>query len=300
MKNNILDKNVVAKPFVKWAGGKKSLLQTLIKNLPLEFRTGGIDTYVEPFVGGGALFFSVKKLYPNVKNFVLCDINSDLMLTYKIIRDDVSSLTRILHSIEEDFVKSADKKNFYYSIREKYNKEKLDEVEKAAFFIFLNKTCFNGLYRVNSKGEFNVPFGRYKNPKICDENNLYAVSNALKETIIISGDFEIVRDYINDRSFVYLDPPYKPISKTSNFTSYHSSGFGINEQERLATFFREMDKRGAKLMLSNSYSNDKMLQRLYSGYFIKVVDAKRFISASSSGRGTIKEILVMNYGGENG
>ena len=298
MKNNVLVSRSV-RPFVKWAGGKNALLNVLIENLPSEIEKGQINRYVEPFVGGGALFFRVKHLFPSLREFILCDTNSDLMLAYRIVRDNVHSLIKVLSGVQSNFFSVGDKKSFYLSMRERYNNEEINDVERAALFIFLNKTCFNGLYRVNSRGKFNVPFGRYKNPRICDSDNLINVSEFLEDVKLIPGDFGKVARYADSKTFIYLDPPYRPISKTAKFTSYQIKNFDEEEQRRLVLFFKKLHKKGAKLMLSNSFSEDGFFQSLYSNFNIKVVEVPRFISARSSGRGKVREILITNYGGRN-
>ncbi len=283
-----------AKPFVKWAGGKRQILYILIKNLPPEIYQGKIKIYAEPFVGGGALFFKLKSMF-DFEKVILIDKNRDLINAYASVRDNVIFLIEILKELEERFYESKDRKEFYYDIREKFNNKEKFDVERAALFLFLNKTCFNGLYRVNSKGKFNVPFGRYKNPVICDEKNLISVSNLLSNAELIAGDFTAIEKEVKSDMFVYLDPPYRPISKTSSFTSYNSGPFDDKEQERLAKFVREIDRKGAKFMLSNSYSKDGFFQRLYSGFDIKTIKVKRYISATAVGRAEVREILVKNY-----
>ncbi|WP_292461146.1 Dam family site-specific DNA-(adenine-N6)-methyltransferase [Methanothermococcus sp.] len=189
-----------------------------------------------------------------------------------------------------------DRKNFYYMMRDEFNKskDKEDLIKRASYFIYLNKTCYNGLYRVNKKGELNVPYGRYKNPKIFDENNLKQASRLLKNVKILCGDFEIIGDYANENSFVYFDPPYKPLNKTSSFTSYTKYNFADDDQIRLAKFYKKLDKRGAKLMLSNSYDIE-FFGKLYNEYNIKEITAKRMINCKGDRRGDIFELLIMNY-----
>ncbi|AIS51686.1 modification methylase MjaIII [Thermoanaerobacter kivui] len=301
-----------AKPFLKWAGGKTQLLDELYKRLPSTIlQKGEIERYVEPFVGGGAFFFFLKKNF-KIKESFLMDINKELIVGYKAVQNNVNELIHELKEMEEKYLKLSeeDRKNFYYRIREEYNKQKdnfdyvnynLDWVKRAAYLIFLNRTCFNGLYRLNKKGEFNVPFGKYKNPTICDDYNLIEVSKALENTEIICADFEESEKYIAKNTLVYLDPPYRPLNSTSNFTSYNEDGFDDDDQRRLAQFFKEMDKRGAYLILSNSDPKnedpqDDFFDKLYAGFIIERVKAKRYINSDGSKRGEINELVIRNYG----
>jgi DNA adenine methylase len=300
-----------AKPFVKWAGGKGQLLGELEKRLPqnvLDGRT--IQRYVEPFVGGGAMFFFLKSKYKLKESFLL-DKNRDLMITYQIVKNRYRELVRELAHIEELHLQKSEsqRKQNYYIIRDYYNQQipkinyqEYEElwIKRAAYLIFLNKTCFNGLYRLNSKGEFNVPFGRYDNPKICDGNNLKQVHRALKDTKLLCGDFTESRRYIDNRAVVYLDPPYRPLNGTSYFTSYSKEGFDDTSQKILADFFKEMDQRGANLILSNSDpknqdEGDIFFDELYGGYKLERVPAKRHINRDPSKRGIINELIVRNY-----
>jgi len=305
-----------AKPFLKWAGGKTQLLDKLSKRLPQDIKQSQtIKRYCEPFVGGGAFFFFLKNNY-EVKEAILIDINEELILAYKVIQSQHETLINSLKKIEKIYLAKNDekRKKFYYEIRTKYNKQKQNFdykkenkkwVERTKYLIFMNKTCFNGLFRLNSKGEFNVPFGRYKNPTICDEQNLIEVNRALKDVTIICGGFEKAEAYIKKNTFVYFDPPYKPISSSSYFTSYSKEGFTDKDQKRLAQFYKEMDKRGARLLLSNSDPKNEdpkndFFEKLYENkkFTIERVDANRFINCNPKGRGSIKEIIVKNYKSE--
>ncbi|MBT1278786.1 DNA adenine methylase [Thermoanaerobacter sp. CM-CNRG TB177] len=300
-----------AKPFLKWAGGKTQLLDELCKRLPSSLiQSGKIERYVEPFVGGGAFFFFLKRNF-RVKESFLIDINKELIIGYKVIQNNVNELIDELSSMEEKYLKLSEeqRKDFYYNIRDEYNRQKdnfdyvnynLDWVKRAAYLIFLNKTCFNGLYRLNKKGEFNVPFGKYKNPTICDADNLIEVSKALENTEVICADFEESNKYIHKNTLVYLDPPYRPLNNTSNFTSYNEDGFDDDDQRRLAQFFKEMDKRGAYLILSNSDPknedvDDNFFDELYAGFIIERVKAKRYINSNGNKRGDISELIIRNY-----
>lgn len=274
-----------AKPFLKWAGGKTQLLDELYKRLPSSLiQSGEIERYVEPFVGGGAFFFFLKRNFKFKESFLI-DINKELIIGYKVIQNNVNELIDELSSMEEKYLKLSEeqRKDFYYNIRDEYNRQKdnfdyvnynLDWVKRAADLIFLNKTCFNGLYRLNKKGEFNVPFGKYKNPTICDADNLIEVSKALENTEVICADFEESKKYIHKNTLVYLDPPYRPLNNTSNFTSYNENGFDDDDQRRLAQFFKEMDKKGAYLILSNSDPknedvDDNFLMNCMQGLLLK-------------------------------
>ena len=300
-----------AKPFLKWAGGKTQLLDELYKRLPSSLiQSGKIERYVEPFVGGGAFFFFLKRNF-RVKESFLIDINKELIIGYKVIQNNVNELIDELSSMEEKYLKLSEeqRKDFYYNIRDEYNRQKdnfdyvnynLDWVKRAAYLIFLNKTCFNGLYRLNKKGEFNVPFGKYKNPTICDADNLIEVSKALENTEVICADFEESKKYIHKNTLVYLDPPYRPLNNTSNFTSYNEDGFDDDDQRRLAQFFKEMDKRGAYLILSNSDPknedvDDNFFDELYAGFIIERAKAKRYINSNGDKRGDISELIIRNY-----
>ena len=303
--------NLTAKPFLKWAGGKKQLLTEFNKRLPTHIlESGTIERYVEPFVGGGAMFFFLIQHY-NIRESFLLDINRELVMAYRVIKNEHKTLTDMLRDIEENHLKKneAGRKENYYRIRNIFNSEidgfdyenySYEWIERTAYIIFMNKTCFNGLFRQNKRGEFNVPFGLYKNPKICDTTNIKSVNHALKNTEIFLSDFNNSEKYINDGAFVYLDPPYKPLTKTSNFTNYSKDGFNDAEQVKLASFFKKMDQRGAYLMLSNSDPKNEdptneFFDKLYGGYSIDRVPAKRNINRDASGRGIINELIVRNY-----
>jgi DNA adenine methylase len=222
-----------AKPFLKWAGGKGQLIDEIDNRLPEELKASWINTYVEPFVGGGAIFFHSAQKYDSIKHFYLFDINPDLVNCYNTIKKDVENLIKELRTLEKQFLQKdiAEKRDFYYQIREQFNRQR-----SIARLIFLNKTCYNGLYRVNKKGDFNVPFGDYKNPKICNPNNLRNASQLLQNAEIICGDFEKSATLVDAKTFVYFDPPYRPLGPTASFTSYTKQTFGEYEQVRLARF----------------------------------------------------------------
>jgi len=277
----------LAKPFVKWVGGKRQLIPELLKYIPRNF-----NNYFEPFVGGGALFFELYNLgiLKNKKVF-LFDINEELISAYKIIRDYPNELIEKLKEF-----KSKHNKEFYYQIREldrTDNYKKLNNIIKAARFIYLNKTCFNGLYRVNKKGYFNVPMGEYKNPKILDENNILLVSKALQNTIIKHCDYKKVLEYAQKEDFIYFDPPYYPLNETSNFTSYTQEKFLEKEQIELFETFNILSQKGCFVLESNS--DTEFINNLYNKFRIEKVFANRFVNSKANNRGKISEVLIRNY-----
>ncbi len=290
------------KPFVKWVGGKGQLVDRLEKFLPREGEKS-LSKYAEPFVGGGALLFSVLSKY-NFGQVYISDINAELVNAYNVIKSSVDKLIEKLMEMQAEFLPMDEegRKYYYYTMRDKFNHTVLGEdtaIEKAALFIFLNKTCFNGLYRVNRKGEFNVPMGAYKNPAICDESNLRNISKALQNITIVCGDYTLSRDFIDHDTFVYLDPPYRPISGTSAFTSYNADTFDDAEQIRLAKFIDEINLTGAKIVLSNSdpqnvNPDDKFFEDLYRAYHIDKIEATRMINSRPEGRGKINELIIYN------
>lgn len=302
--------NSSAKPFLKWAGGKTQLLEEFTKRIPKELSEGKLPVFIEPFIGGGAVFFHFNSLFEFDECHIF-DINEELILAYTVVRNNVEDLIDNLRDIEKDFFSKDDsgRKEFYYNLRDEFNRQKsainFHQFEKAwinraAYLIFLNKTCFNGLYRVNNQGEFNVPFGKYKNPKILNTDLLRLDSETLQNTTIHLGDFTDSYRYVSDDSFVYFDPPYRPLNETSSFTQYSKNGFNDSEQERLASFFEQCDRKHAKLMLSNSDPknvdpNDDFFDILYEKYHITRVPAKRMINCDGTKRGEIREIIVTNY-----
>ena len=292
-------------PFIKWAGGKGQLLSTFREFYPQSLTTGKIRRYVEPFVGGGAVLFDVLQSFP-VEEAVIIDINRDLINAYKAVRDHVERLISLLGEMERDYLAedTEARKKAYYGIRKAFNLRKAGDgkvdLEEASQFIFLNKTCFNGLYRVNKSGHFNVPFGDYKNPTICDAENLTTASILLKKVEILHGDFRKASSYADSETLVYFDPPYRPLSATSSFTSYSKQDFTDEDQTALADFYRQMHDRGALLMLSNSDPHnvnplDCFFDDLYNGFNIYRIQAMRSISSKGDGRGPLSEILVTNY-----
>lgn len=293
---------ITLKPFVKWVGGKSQLIDELEKMLSAnEEKT--FTKYCEPMVGGGALLFNVLSKY-DFEELYISDINPELINAYNAIKNNVDKLVTELKEMQLAFLPMDEngRKFYYYSIRDKFNTIKLTDVtaiNKAAYFIFLNKTCFNGLYRVNKKGQFNVPMGAYKNPTICDEENLLNISKVLKNVTIVCGDYSLAKDFIDQNTFVYLDPPYRPISETAAFTSYNSDTFDDSEQIRLAKFIDEINLKGSKIVLSNSdpknvNKNDTFFDDLYKEYKIKRVSATRMINSKADNRGKINELLICN------
>lgn len=292
-----------AHPFVKWVGGKGQLIDVLKKNLPKNLGTK-VTKYAEPFVGGGALLFELINAY-EFEEIYINDNNKELINAYNVVKNSCNLLIAMLKDIEEVYNALSEEKQqeFYYKQRERFNSLSLTEetgVEKAALFIFLNKTCFNGIYRVNKKGKFNVPFGKRKSVNACDEENLYKVSALLQNVIIKSCDYHDVLNFADSSTFVYFDPPYRPLNATSSFTAYTEEDFSDKDQEELANLFKELSCMGVKVMISNSdpknvNENDNFFDDLYSGFNIMQVDACRAINSIGSRRGKISELLITNY-----
>lgn len=293
------------KPFVKWAGGKGSLISQLKNFYPFELKDGKINKYVEPFVGGGAVLINILQKY-DVKEAYAFDINIDLINCYNIIKNNVEELIEELLIKEKEFIKleADERQKYFYEVRKEYNSYIIQEnelsVKRASEFIFLNRTCFNGLYRVNKNGEFNVPCGKYKNPTICDEKNLRNLSFLIRNVNFQYGDYKKSESIVDDNTFVYFDPPYRPLSNTSGFTSYTKENFNDENQKELGAYFKKLDTKNAKLMLSNSNPkntniNDNFFEDIYKGFNINEISAKRMINANSKGRGEISELLITNY-----
>jgi len=292
----------IAKPFLKWAGGKTQLINDIEKALPKDISRDKF-TYIEPFVGSGAVLFWVLNNFPNLQKAVINDINEDLIKTYRTIASKPKELISILQTLQNEFhgLEGQDeaKKEYYYSKRELYNKRKEEQSGQAALFIFLNRTCFNGLYRVNRKNEYNVPMGSYKRPTICDKENILAVSQALQKVEIICGDYEKTLNHADKNTLFYFDPPYKPLSETSSFNSYAKDEFTDAEQIRLRDFCHKLDALNHTWILSNSDvkgkdKNDNFFDDLYSDFNIQRVDARRSINANPEKRGALKELLITN------
>ncbi len=291
-----------AKPFVKWAGGKGQHLKTFDDMFPNELVEGKLKTYIEPFIGGGAVLFHILQNY-NIQKAYINDINSELINCYKCIKQDVQKVIVHLSQLEKEYFVFDDRAKYFYNVRDKFNKSELNgkfDFEKCAEFIFLNKTCFNGLYRVNSSGKFNVPHGKYKNPLICDKENLILCSEVLQRVEIFNGGYEQMLDKIDKNTFVYFDPPYRALLKHKSFNSFDKARFGDDQQKTLAKNFKIVSGRGAVLMLSNSDpknvdSEDDFFDELYKDFYIDRITAKRTINCQAGKRGNITEIVVRNF-----
>jgi DNA adenine methylase len=303
-----------AKPFLKWAGGKGQLLEQFENFYPNELRKGVLKHYVEPFLGGGAMFFALAQRF-KIESAYLSDLNKDLILTYQVVQQRPQNLLDFLNQYQKEYDKTVHEKrnDMFLAVRSQFNLQRIEInyrqksslpdnwVLRAAQFIFLNKTCFNGLFRLNSKGEFNVPFGKYKVAMICDEPNILAVSKVLQKADIQYADYSNSWETINEKSFVYFDPPYRPLTPTANFTNYINVEFKDKEQVQLSDFFRKIDQeKGAKIMLSNSDPTnenpiDDFFNRIYSDYNIFKVSASRAINCAGDKRGKITELLITNY-----
>jgi DNA adenine methylase len=293
--------HIKAKPFIKWVGGKTQLIDSIEKALPDSFAQRSNVTYIEPFVGGGAVLFWILQKYRNITKAVINDINPDLTTAYKTIKESPVELVKTLKMIQDEYLPlNEDKrKQYFLDIRDKFNTKVIDSIENTALFIFLNRTCFNGLYRVNAKGLFNVPFGRYANPKICDEQTIFADSELLQKVEILTGDFKETLRYANKNSLFYFDPPYKPLSGTSSFNSYAKEVFNDKEQIRLGNFCKKIDMLGYNFILSNSdvkgkNPNDSFFDDLYNQFHIKRVYATRMVNANAEKRGKLTELLITN------
>lgn len=283
-----------AKPFIKWVGGKTQLLDEIRKHYPEK-----VDKYCEPFVGGGAVLFDVLSKY-KVKEVLINDINEELINTYISVRDKTDELVSTLLEIQDEYYESEDRKSCYLSLRSRFNALILSHsntVEKAALFIALNKTCFNGLYRVNSNGLFNVPHNGAVHPLICDEENIRACAGLLKNAVISLGDYRSVEYFVDDNTFLYVDPPYRPLTLSSSFTSYNKGGFTDKNQIELGSFLSKMSERGARILLSNSDprnvdENDSFFDDLYKDFDVERVKASRMINSNAARRGAISELLI--------
>ncbi|PLX41688.1 MAG: modification methylase [Deltaproteobacteria bacterium] len=272
-------KGPVGAPFVKWAGGKRQLLDELLKRAPESY-----ERYVEPFVGGGALFFALSP-----KSAILIDLNAELINLYRVVKEKPRELL-------EELSRHRNEEEYYYAVRtldRAAEFAEMSEVERAGRFLYLNKTGYNGLWRVNSRGENNVPFGRYKNPTIADPDKIKASSAALASSILICGDFSEVEHAARENDFLYLDPPYHPLSATSGFTGYSSGGFSAEDQIRLREMVLRLTKKGVKVMLSNS--DTPFIQKLYNGFNVDRVSATRTINCKGAKRGHVSEVIIRNY-----
>lgn len=296
--------DIKLKPFLKWAGGKGQLISEIEKYYP--FDDYKITKYAEPFVGGGAVLFDILSKY-NLEEVYISDINAELINSYRIIRDDIDEIIALLQVMQDEFIpmNTDERKAYYMSKRARFNDLKINgdetiNIEKAALMVFLNKTCFNGLYRVNRKGLFNVPMGAYKNPMICDEANLRAISQKLQKVTIVCGDYRMSKEFIDENTFVYFDPPYRPLTDTASFTAYTENLFNDDSQKELADYVEVLNKKGAKIVLSNSdpknsNTDDDFFDDIYSAHKIKRVEATRMINCNAESRGKIKELLISNF-----
>ena len=304
-KKNTIPGTSPAKPFLKWAGGKRQLLPYFMDSYPPALKTGAIKNYYEPFLGSGAVFFDVAQRYA-IEHAFLFDVNPELVLTYRVIQSQVNRLAEVLSLHEKKFLALSRPKRlvYFYEQRAQFNQQHAEAgfnkagskgIARAAQLIFLNRTCYNGLFRVNSGGAFNTPAGDYAKPVICDLNNLTAVSALLDKATIKQADFRTALKNTRPSSFVYLDPPYRPLSKTASFTAYSKSAFQDKQQIQLARIYRRLNEKGAALMLSNSDTPDGFFDKLYNGFAIERVPARRLINADASKRGHVNEIVVTNY-----
>ncbi len=296
---------MIVKPFIKWAGGKSQLLPDIKNRYPEELGKS-ITKYCEPFVGGGAVLFDILSSY-TIDAILINDINAELANAYRQIKGYPNELIFALSQVQAVFwpMDAEQRKEYYYNKRARFNYLKINgdeavNLEKAALFIFLNKTCFNGLFRVNKQGLFNVPMGSYKKPMICDAENLKAINARLQNVTIKCGDYKECLDFIDENTFVYIDPPYRPLTQTASFTSYDETVFDDKEQRKLGAFVDSITQKKAKVIISNSDpknsdAQDEFFDEIYSNYTIERVTAKRMINCNGQSRGNISELLISNY-----
>ena len=292
-----------AKPFIKWVGGKSQLIEQLDALLPADFGNWEDATYIEPFAGGGAMLFYMLQRYPNIHHAVINDVNQDLTTCYCTVRDYPEELINSLNIIEREYIalpNDEERRSFFMEVRGRYNEKNLDPIENTTLFIFLNRTCFNGLYRVNKRGLFNVPFGKYKNPTICDPLTIRKDSELLQRVEILTGDFEKTFESAQGNTLFYFDPPYRPLSDTSSFNDYTKDSFNDDSQVRLKEYCDRINQAGYKFMLSNSDCKgkneaDNFFDVLYGNYEIERVIASRSVNSNPQKRGKLTEILVHNY-----
>jgi len=290
------------RPFIKWAGGKGSLLSQISKFYPIELINGEIDTYIEPFLGGGAVLIDILQKYP-IKKAYAFDINEDLINAFNCVKNHPEEMIAELDKIQNEYIPYSEnkRKEYYYKTRDEYNlnNQKDDGIKRAVQFIFLNRTCFNGLYRVSKTGKFNVPCGKYKNPTICDANNIRSLSRLFENVTFINATYSECIKYIDNKTLVYFDPPYRPLNKTSAFTSYTKEDFNDEDQIELSKFFSELNTKDVHVMLSNSNpkntnKDDNFFEKIYRGFSINEIVANRNINANSEKRGAITELLITN------
>lgn len=287
-----------AKPFVKWVGGKTQLIDQLEALLPADFDKWENVTYIEPFVGGGAMLFYMLQTHPNIKSAIINDINEDLTICYKVVKQNPDALVESLKQIQKEYysLQSEEaRKQFFLLMRDEFNTKRLEPIRNTTLFFFLNRTCFNGLYRVNKAGLFNVPFGKYETPTICDPITIYADSELLQNVEILTGDYQHTLSKASGNTLFYFDPPYRPLSNTSSFNDYAKEAFNDLAQQRLKDFCDKVSDAGYKFMLSNSDCKDMFFDDLYLSYIIERVWASRSVNANPNKRGKLQEILVHNY-----
>ncbi len=292
-----------AKPFIKWVGGKGQLIEQLEALLPSDFDKWENVTYIEPFVGGGAMLFNMLQRHSNITSVIINDINEDLTTCYKVVRDTPADLVGSLSDIQKEYYALQTeelRKEFYLQIRKEFNTKPLDPIRNTTLFFFLNRTCFNGLYRVNKSGLFNVPFGRYETPTICDPDTIYADSETLQNVEIMTGDYQLTFEKARGNTLFYFDPPYRPLSNTSSFNDYSKESFNDLAQERLKLFCDKIERAGFTFMLSNSDcfntpSKDRFFEDLYLEYVINRVVASRSVNANPCKRGKLTELVICNY-----
>ncbi len=292
----------IGKPFVKWVGGKSQLIPDLTNRLPKNFSEWEDAIYVEPFVGGGAMLFCLLQTFHNIKSVYINDINNKLIITYRVVKETPERLLHVLETLQNEYtcLGEDDRKKYYLDKRALFNTEPLNDIDTASLLIFLNRTCFNGLYRVNSKGEFNVPHGRYRNPTICDRQTIKADSILLQKVKIECGDFADTLKYATPHSLYYLDPPYKPLSATSSFNSYSKEVFDDKEQIRLCEFCKKLGENSSSFILSNAdlkgaNPNDNFFDDLYSTFSVNRIWASRMVNANPDKRGKLTELMVSNF-----
>lgn len=287
-----------AKPFVKWVGGKTQLIDQLEAMLPADFDQWENVTYIEPFVGGGAMLFHMLQRHSNIQSAVINDINGDLTTCYGVVKEFPQLLVESLSQIQKEYysLRSEDsRKEFFMLMRAEFNTKALDPIRNTTLFFFLNRTCFNGLYRVNKSGLFNVPFGRYETPTICDANTIYADSELLQRVEILTGDYTQTLEQAAGNTFFYFDPPYRPLNDTSSFNDYTKESFNDMAQQRLKAFCDQVQAAGHRFMLSNSDCKDGFFDDLYMQYQIIRVWASRSVNANPKKRGKLTELLIRNY-----
>lgn len=290
------------KPFIKWVGGKGQLLEQLEAKLPADFDQRHDVTYIEPFVGGGAMLFHMLQQHPNISRAIINDINPDLTTCYEVVKTHPEELIRSLQTIQTEFYALCNEescRDFYMQMRDRFNTKALNPIENTTLFFFLNRTCFNGLYRVNRKGLFNVPFGRNAHPTICDVDTILSDSEILQRVTILTGDYQQTLAYADAHSFFYFDPPYRPLSDTSSFNDYSSEAFDDRAQIRLKEFCDRIHAEGHTFMLSNadcfSHNGDRFFDDLYAAYDIQRVWASRSVNANANKRGKLQELLIRNF-----